>query len=195
MRTTFVNQCNYVALWLENGNRTQTQRMTRSEVNRGLCTCFVQALSGSKIKGWTKAIPRGQRNMKRFRENEKHKQPPAHGQTQPTSIWSGSWGGCWRRPLPSPSQEHKVTKSALAAITGREAQITALLFDRKPQSGCIVRSPVEQKGLWLPNTIKSIWTVSYSICNIASNAEEPFCEQWRYPSDVDVMLLSTTYCE
>lgn len=174
-------------------NRTQTQRMTCSEVNRGLCTCFVQALPVSKIKGWTKAIPRGQRNMKRIRENEKHKQPPAHGQTQPTSIWSGSWGGCWRRPLLSPSQEHKVTKSALAAITGRVAQITALLFDQKPQSGCIVRSSVEQKGLWLPNTIKSLWTVSYSICNITSNTEEPF--QFRYQSDMDVMLLSTMYCE
>lgn len=89
-------------------------------------------------------------------KRKKNKLTATRPQTNKTLNRSGSWGGGWRLPLLSPSQEQKVGKSALAAITGRVSQITVLLFVQNHNQSSIVRSPVGQKSLWLPNTIKSL---------------------------------------
>lgn len=80
--------------------------------------------------------------------NKKRKEKPAiRPQPNKTTLnWSGSRGGCWRRPLPSPSQEHKLGTSVLAAIIGRVSRITAPLFVQNHNQSCIVWSFVGQKA-------------------------------------------------
>lgn len=75
----------------------------------------------------------------------------------------------------------------------------------KPQSELYCQKPCCTKSPCLPNTIKSLCTLSCCVCYTVSNTEELLCgRQWQNPCEVALLgttqrewtlLLSTVYCE
>lgn len=81
---------------------------------------------------------------------------------------------------------HSKVRKSLTAITNQVAQITTLLFVQNHNQSRIVRSHVVQNGLWLPNTIKRLRTVSCSCLKAVSHTQECCVDNnvrrnWRWP--------------